>query len=237
MIFIILITLIIILFYIYNSASNEENITIQEGIPVIINRFPKREKIKNIIFNKTVIIGDSRMSFIRGKAQELNIPKNFTFIAEGGTKINWFRDVAKPNLEYYLDNIKDDINYHVLINMGVNDLDSYFNPETIADNYFNLYRNLATNYQNIDFYILSVNPIDDSIIYKYFGKNQLRTTKKIINFNTEMENNIYKSNIKNIRYCDSYNSIRFLSPDGLHYNSITDQRILDFIVNRCLLYK
>ena len=39
---------------------------------------------------------------------------------------------------------------------------------------------------------------------------------------------------KNIKYCDSYNTLSFFLPDGLHYDTVTDQKIIDFIINKCI---
>ena len=40
----------------------------------------------------------------------------------------------------------------------------------------------------------------------------------------------------NIKYCDSYNSINFEMPDGLHYNYKTDEKIMKYIIEKCIKY-
>ena len=119
--------------------------------------------------------------------------------------------------------------------MGVNDLDDTVSPEIHVSKYYDFYKFLAEEYPNVDFYFLSVNPIDDDII-NTFGVKQYRTTPKIKKFNDIMYSKILNSNIKNLKYCDSYNNIDFGIPDGLHYDMKTDQKIVNYIVNKCVRY-
>lgn len=208
------------------------NIDITKKLPE--NIFQKK-KLKEIIYNKVIVIGDSRMEFMKDRENEIKIPKNFNFIALSGTGINWFETVALKKLNIKLKNKNKNYKYHVLINMGVNDLNENKKVEEIANNYFKIINDLVKENKDIEFYFLSVNPIDDKIIGKYF-KPQKRTTQKIKNFNNIIIKSIYYSENKNLSYCDSYNNIDFGMPDGLHYDSETDKKIIDFIVNKCIKY-
>ncbi len=201
---------------------------------------PKRsffdnDKIENIVHNKIIIIGDSRMAFLNERGKRINIPINFNFIAYGGTKFSWLKNDAFLRLKNKLDNIDNNYHYSVVINMGVNDLNDKLDPELHAFNYYEFYKFLAIEYPEVDFYFLSVNPIDDDIINIFCGMQQ-RTNKKIEKFNSAMLTHILNDNIKNLKYCDSYNNMKFGTPDGLHYDGKTDQEIVNYIVNRCVKY-
>lgn len=192
--------------------------------------------IKDISFNKTIIIGDSRMWLIEKARDQLNIPINFSFIAESGTKIDWLKREALPKLVNKLDTVNDGYTYHVVINMGVNDLNDNISAVKRANEYFELYNELSSKYYNVKFYLLSVNPIDESIINKiWIGNN--RNNRKINAFNNEMNRLVLNSKNNNIYSCDSYHSISFKTLDGLHYELETNQNILDYIVNKCVQYE
>ena len=219
------------LFIIFNiSFSQKENIKFME----IPDRTFHKTPIKDIVSNKVIIIGDSRMEFLNDRGDSIKIPSNFDFIALSGTNIHWFKNVALNRLEEKLNNMDKKYKYHVVINMGVNDLNDTEKAQKHADDYFYLFYYLVSKYKNVNFYFLSVNPIDDKIIDRFF--NQHRTTEEIIQFNKKIVYLIKKNGYNNFTYCDSYNNIEFGIPDGLHYNKITDQKIVNYIVNDCVKY-
>lgn len=224
--------IILFLFIILNkNFSHRENIKLKKIPDRTFHKMP----IKNIINNKVIIIGDSRMEFLKDRGKSIKIPLNFNFIALSGTNIHWFKNVALKKLEEKLDNRDKKYKYHVVINMGVNDLNDLEIAQKHADDYFNLFDKLVSKYNNVEFYYLSVNPINDKVIDRFF-KPQYRTTAEIKLFNKEIIHLIRKSDYKNFTYCDSYNNVNFIIPDGLHYNKITDQRIINYIVNKCIKY-
>lgn len=206
---------------------------------LVLNNNPNRDlfnnKIENIVHNKVIIVGDSRMAYLNERGKKISIPINFNFIAYSGTKISWLKNEAYLRLKEKLDNIDNNYHYSVVVNMGVNDLNDDIEPKTHASMYYDFYKFLALEYPNVDFYFLSVNPIDDNVINNY-GVKQYRTTEKILEFNNIMYSNILDDNIKNLTYCDSYNNIDFGIPDGLHYDKNTDQKIINYIVNKCVKY-
>lgn len=191
------------------------------------------ETVKNISFNKVVIVGDSRMEFIYNKKDELDIPSNFIFDAKSGAMIEWLLEIGKPKLEDILDNRDNKYTYHVVFNLGVNDLNSSTKPEVLADDYFDVYEELVRKYSNVKFYFLSVNPIDEEAI----NKGNKRTNEKIELFNTEIHQRMSELNKTNVNYCDSYNRLDFNLPDGLHYDNETDQKIIDYIARDCVQFK
>lgn len=208
---------------------------------LIINHNNKLEFKKNEIINnksiynldKIIIIGDSRMEFINNKKNELNIPKNIVFIAKSGAKISWLRESGLPELNKVIKKNKKYEN-HVIFNLGVNDLDSNIDIENLASEYYNAYKSIIKYNKDISFYFLSVNPIDENRIYTYFNINNKRTNKKIEKFNKYFLNFIKKDNLKNIKYCDSYNNLEFYLPDGLHYDTETDKKIIEYIIKKCI---
>lgn len=190
-------------------------------------------ELEKTVNNKIIIVGDSRMEYIEKESDIIDIPVNFSFIALSGSKIDWFEKKAIGLLKNKLDEAKKDINYHVIYNMGVNDLESKNNMFKLSKDYYTLYRDIANEYQNINFYILSINPVDEDKMYKSNGWVG-RTDKKVYDYNENIKGMINNDKLDNIYYCDSYNMISFNSPDGLHYDSKTDQKIVNFIANNCI---
>lgn len=193
------------------------------------------EPVSDIVYNKVIVVGDSRMEYIERDKDDLQIPINFSFIAKSGATIHWFEDVALPELKEKLDNADKNYNYHVVINMGVNDFQEDIDIDERVYDYFNFYKELSLDYPNINFYLLSVNPVVDDKINDYFPTNK-RSNKKIIKFNNKMNKLLNGHGIENLIGCDSYHDIKFIAPDGLHYNLDTDQDILDYIAKECIIY-
>lgn len=208
---------------------------------LIINYNNKLEFKKNEIINnksiynldKIIIIGDSRMEFINNKKDELNIPKNIIFIAKSGATISWLRESALPELNKVIKKNKKYKN-HVIFNLGVNDLDNKIDIKELANEYYHTYKSVIKYNKDISFYFLSVNPIDENRIYFHFNINNKRTNKKIEKFNNYFLNFVNKDDLKNIKYCDSYNNLEFYLPDGLHYDTETDKKIIEYIIKKCI---
>lgn len=200
-----------------------------------LSRFPKKERIKEITFNRVIVIGDSRMENIL-KRKDIDVPVNFRIIAKGGATVYWFRDKALPLLKNILDNKSSKYKYHVVINQGVNDLNlnDKKSPEYHASTYTDIYEDLFKKYKDVSFYLLSVNPIDESVINNYWY--QVRTEEDVVDFNNYTIKWINSSNFKNVRYCDSFNEMEFKMIDGLHYTKQTDIDILYYIANKCVKY-
>ena len=223
-------------FSILTVTAKPENETLALGPFKQLKNEDFDEKIQNIALNKVVIVGDSRMEYIYNKKDELNIPNNFIFDAKSGAKISWLLETGKPKLEEILDNRDTDYTYHVVFNLGVNDLSSLDNPKVLADDYFEVYNEIISNYSDVEFYFLSVNPIDEDVINERFSSNK-RTNEKIEKFNAEIYYNMNRMTKDNVNYCDSYNRLDFNLPDGLHYDSETDQKIIDYIARDCVKFK
>ena len=191
--------------------------------------------ITQISRDKIIIIGDSRMWLIEFSKDELSIPNNINFIAAGGAKIDWLIYSALPKLHEDLQNKNPNYQYHVVVNLGVNDLNSIMAIKNKAGEYYTLYKKLAVTYPDVKFYLLSVNPIDEEIMTKIYGE-QTRTNMTIIEFNNYIINGIKNQKMNNVKYCDSFNNIEFSVPDGIHFDNPTNQRIINYIINDCVEY-
>ncbi len=179
------------------------------------------------------------MEFIENNRNNLNIPSSLFIDAKSGARINWLIDTGLPTLYNIINNRLDNVQYHVIFNLGVNDINDINDGIDItkrAEEYFKIYRNLINNYKDINFYILSVNPIDESRIYTKFPYNK-RTNNKIEQFNIYFIDKLNSENFDNVKYCDSYSNLIFNLPDGLHFDADTDQRIIDYMINGCVEFK
>lgn len=191
------------------------------------------EKNNAVLDNEVVVVGDSRMSLIDDD-KDMVKPANFMFVAKSGMKIAWLEDEALPEVAKILENKK--FKYHIVVNMGVNDLNNEeYKGDEIAEEYFKLYSKLAKENSDSEVYILSVNPIDDEKINAKWSTNN-RTTNEIKLFNKTIQKELAKSNLDNMHYCDSYNSIDFETYDGLHYTEETNKKIINYINNDCVQY-
>lgn len=189
-------------------------------------------KNNDILSNEIVIVGDSRMSLIDDD-KDMVKPANFMFVAKSGMRIDWLKNEAIPEVNNILKN--KNFKYHIVVNMGVNDLNNdKYKGDEIAEEYFDLYSDLAKANIDSEVYILSVNPIDDELINQKWDNN--RTTEEIKLFNNTIQKELAKSNLNNIHYCDSYNSINFETYDGLHYTKDTNKRIINYINTKCVQY-
>ena len=188
------------------------------------------DKNFNTVLTKIIIIGDSRMDLLNREKETLHIPNNIMFIARSGARIIWLDKVAIPLLREELNNKNSKYKYMVLFNLGVNDINSDAKPSDIARDYLIIYNNIIFENPDVNFYFLSVNPIDEKIINNYFH-NQKRTNKRIEEFNQYIISSIKKYN--NISYCDSYNDLNINFYDGLHFDFQTNKSILYYLINDC----
>lgn len=184
--------------------------------------------------NKIIIVGDSRMWLINNSREKLNMPNNIIFDAESGAKINWLTIVGIPRLYEILKDTDKKYKYNVVFNLGVNDLNSDEKVEILAKRYFDEYKKIINSNKSISFYFLSVNPIEENTLQEKFDRENKRTNKKIEEFNNYFINRLSKENIENAKYCDSYNTLNFVLPDGLHYDSETNKKIINYIINNCI---
>ncbi len=233
--FMFLIFLLIIIFNTFISKGYE-GCTCRTTLNSTKKDLKEEKEIKRYGVNKVIIVGDSRMEFIiDGKHGKFDIPSNFAFIAKSGAEIEWLETNALKRLKTYLNDCKDN-KCHVVFNLGVNDFYTNTNVPEMVNNYFEHYKELANEYPEVTFYFLSVNPINDNVVRKYFPS--LKATSEFIEkFNGTMFNDVKKLDLSNFKMCDSYHELEFKSRDGLHYDRNTGQSILNYITNHCIIYE
>lgn len=195
----------------------------------------KSIKLENITKNKVIIVGDSRMELIENSKDKIKIPINFEFIAKSGASNYWFNEIAFPKILDKLNHKDTRYKYHVIINMGVNDIQYSKNFNREINLYLEKYNKLLMEYSDVQFYLLSINPINEKKL-KLYQPNNVRTTKMIEFFNKKLKNNVKTNKFNNIIYCNSYDSIYFKTDDGIHYTDETNQEIIDYISKKCLTY-
>lgn len=166
-------------------------------------------------------IGDSRTVALE---QIINNPID-KFIAKGGMSLSWFENTAIPELKKNINN-----NSIVFINMGVNDCanEAVGGNSSYTERYIELVNNLIIEYPNVEFYYISVNPVDgdypsDYSETGYIDKNKLNNA--INKFN---ENIKEKCNAKYIDTNTYLYKINFQTTDGIHYDSNITNKIYDY---------
>ena len=196
----------------------------------------KNVSVKTDLIGKTkiIVVGDSRMELINND-KTIKKPFNLEIIAKSGTHLDWFTDTASKKIKKI---INDDFKYNVIINMGVNDLNwlkKDYDEEDLTEDYFKAYEELVSEYSDVNFYLLSVNPLNEKIIKEKIPDNK-RSNKSIKKYNNYLREEIENSKFDNISYCDSYNTLDFETYDGLHYNRKTSEAILNYIINDCVQF-
>lgn len=196
----------------------------------------KNVSVKTDLIGKTkiIVVGDSRMELINND-KTIKKPFNLEIIAKSGTHLDWFTDTASKKIKKI---INDDFKYNVIINMGVNDLNwlkKDYDEEDLTEDYFKAYEVLVSEYSDVNFYLLSVNPLNEKIIKEKIPDNK-RSNKSIKKYNNYLREEIENSKFDNISYCDSYNTLDFETYDGLHYNRKTSEAILNYIINDCVQF-
>ena len=160
------------------------------------------------IENKLVYLGDSR---IVGLEQTIN-KDNVTYIAESGMGYNWLVDTARGELDVLL---QENPNRIVVLALGANGLG--------ASNYVNYYNQLFSDYPDTTFFVMSVNPVDES---KTAANGYTLKNSQIEEFNNEMKNAFPD------QYIDSYNGVsEYETGDGVHYNASTNKKVHDHTIN------
>lgn len=212
----------------FNGCATKYNMNLYFKMENTLN-----QKVKKINDEKIIIVGDSRMEYIEND-DEIKVPFNFRFVAKSGMKIAWLKDEALDKVDSILKEEK--YKYDIVVNMGVNDLnDDKYKGDDIANEYFDIYLKLAQDNPNVKVYILSVNPINETKINKTWSTNN-RTTSEIKKFNKTIKSRLNEDGKDNMYYCDSYNSLKFKTKDGLHYTQDTNREIIDYIANKCVQY-
>lgn len=174
----------------------------------LLNTSGSRACTNEEIENKLIYLGDSR---IVGMQQSIN-KENVSYIAESGKGYDWLVNSARGSLDTLLN---ENPNQVVVLALGANGLG--------ADNYITYYKELFNEYPNTKFFIMSVNPVDES---KTKENNYEITNSQIEDFNTKIKNSFSD------KYIDAYNGIsEYTSGDGVHYDASTYQKVHEYTVS------
>ncbi len=171
-------------------------------------------------------VGDSRMvgmwAYKVIKVTDNNEDDNNALIAKGGAGYHWFNNTALGKLTSCL--CDGDT---VILAMGANDVST---PYIAIRNYTGAYQNLIQDYSNVNFYVLSVNPVRSDIDnYRYDIKND-----QITAFNNGMFVAFSQ------RYINTYDAVwdelrrrTNCTDDGVHYNNGCgiEQKVYDTVMN------
>lgn len=162
------------------------------------------------IAQKAIYVGDSRTVGLKAALESTDS----TFIAESSQGLNWLKNVALSELETKL---SEDQTAVVIFALGVNDL---YN----VDGYITTYNEIIQNYPTANYFILSVNPVDE---VKAQSNGYSTTNADIEAFNQKMQAAFPD------KYIDSYSNIKSSlgTTDGLHYDASTYQNINDFVMS------
>jgi hypothetical protein len=160
-----------------------------------------------------IIVGDSRTV---GMGNTVTT-SDAMFIGEVGSGYTWLKSTAGVQLKYYLDS---NPNVKVILAHGVNDLGN-------IDLYLAYYKELVAAYPKTEFYMLSVNPVDDQYLKKYKPTTYSYLNNTVIQaFNKKLKA-AFKDNYLN---CCSYLAKNgFSTADGVHYTAATYNTIYTYI--------
>ncbi len=160
-----------------------------------------------------IFVGDSR-TVEMGNVKPSN---DILYIGKSGADYDWLKSTAGETLRL---NLQANPNVKVLLAFGIND---YGNIEY----YIDYYKNLIEDFPKTEFYILSINPVDEKkeIQYGYSITNQT-----LERFNKQMRKAIGKSH-----YIDAYTYMvknGFDTRDGIHYTIPQYEELYQFIMSK-----
>ena len=177
---------------------------------------------ENVLTHRIIFVGESRTLGMRDALHRAGRTDDDIFIGKVGEGVRWFIEEGMSEMD---DAIEEYPDLPVVFNLGVND-------PTEIDDYIVTYWDCIRNHPDTDFYILSVNPIDEEFLLE--SETAVEEVLDMIN-----NLNIAKLNLRlkdefTRRYLDSASFLKsdgFETVDGLHFNTKTYLKIHDFVVN------
>ncbi len=173
--------------------------------------------------HQIIWVGDSRTLGLRDALHKKDRKDDDIFVGKVGEGVHWFQEEGIGELA---DAIEQNPDLPVVMNLGVND------PQLI-DEYIVTYWDVIEAWPDTDFYILSVNPIDEEFLIED-GQVADAVFDDINNLNVARMNVKLKKEFAS-RYIDSASYLKsggFDTVDGLHFTADTYLRIHDFVVNK-----
>lgn len=141
---------------------------------------------------------------------------SLTYIAKVAMGYSWLESTAGPALRQSLNQSPY---VKVVLALGVNDLGN-------IQRYISYYQTLIRTYPDTRFYILAVNPVDESkeAVYGYSVKNT-----DIKTFNKKMKAAFGASYLPSYGYLTQNG---FETSDGVHYTAATYQKLYNYIMGK-----
>lgn len=176
----------------------------------------------SVAAHRIIWAGDSRTLGLRDALRKADRPDEDLFVGKVGEGVRWFREEGMSELS---DVISQNPDLPVVMNFGVND------PQLI-DDYIITYKDVIRAHPGTDFYILSVNPLDEEFLLED-GLVDETVFNEINSLNVAKLNVRLKEEFKD-RYIDSASWLKsegFDTVDGLHFSTQTYLRIHDFVVD------
>lgn len=171
--------------------------------------------------HRVIFVGDSRTLGMRDALRRSSRTDDDIFVGRVGEGVHWF---AEEGMDEMADAIEADPDLPVILNLGVND------PLEI-DDYIVTYWDCIREHPDTDFYIMSVNPVDEEFLLE----NETAVEEVLDTVNNL---NIAKLNIAlkeefGSRYLDCASWLKedgFDTVDGLHFTTSTYLKVHDFAV-------
>lgn len=189
----------------------DEDEMVEETQPFTFNYSTRNDYISVNSEDSILLVGDSRTVGLHNATQN----EDLSYIAKVSMGYNWLVDgTSKYNTSELIENyLESSPTGTVVFNLGVNDLYQ-------KGNYCYYIEELTTNHPEATICYLSVNP----------------TSKSYSNLNSQIDdfnNYLIKNLPENVIWIDSNSYLTgsgFYAPDGLHYDSITYEKIQDLIL-------
>ena len=180
-------------------------------------QLPSRVKEHQIIW-----VGDSRTLGLGNALHKVERPDEDLFVGKVGEGVRWFREEGMSEMSTAIAEHPD---VPVVLNFGVND------PQ-LVDDYVVAYWDVIREHPDTDFYILSVNPLDEEFLIEDGQVNESV-------FDDINSLNVARMNVKlkeefGSRYIDSASYLKtegFETVDGLHFSTNTYLEIHDYVVS------
>ncbi len=172
--------------------------------------------------HQIIWVGDSRTLGLRDALRKTERKDDDVFVGKVGEGVHWFQEEGIGELADMIEQYPD---LPVVMNLGVND------PQLINE-YVVTYWDVIEEWPDTDFYILSVNPIDEEFLIED-GLVDESVFTDINSLNVARMNVKLKSEFGS-RYIDSASYLKsdgFETVDGLHFSTSTYLKIHDFVVN------
>lgn len=172
------------------------------------------KKAYEVFAGKYIFVGDSRMVGMQMAVD----PEDTMYIAKESMGYEWLVSTAGPQLKQSL---KKNPNVTVVLAFGVNDLGN-------VNQYISYYQSLMKAYPETKFYVLSVNPVNESIAASH--GYTIKNSQIVSVFNKPMKNAVGQNH-----FINTYRYLRkkgFAANDGLHYTIEEYANLYKYIIKK-----